>query len=711
MRFIYMVLVSFTVLWALWPVAGQAATERQTQLRLIAESNKIEPGETLSIAVEQTIAEGWHTYWVNPGDSGEAMSARWTAPDGFSVSSLQFPAPARIPVGPLVSYGYERRAVMVQDITAPASLPAGKITLDVRLSLLVCADICIPEQDHLTLVLNDPDAAPAGQSAFIEKARAAMPAPYDLGGSWHYRVQGGDVYFTLLDAPSGLYRDLQMRGDVSLIPYEWGVIENSDAPMAVAGDDQFYIRQKKGERDMAEKFTALLSFRDEAGRLHAYDVDMGPVGTGTGTGTGAVTAQAPQSGFMGAILFALLGGLILNLMPCVFPVLSMKAMSLVKMGERERKHAQIYSLYYTAGILVCFLLLAAVLILLREGGAQIGWGFQFQNPLIVLSLSLLFFVLGLNMSGLFEMGTRLMGMGAKMTGGDGARSSFLTGMLAAIVATPCTAPFMGVAIGYAMTQPRIAALSVFVALGVGLALPFLLLSFVPSLQRALPKPGAWMQTMRELLAFPLYASAAWLVWVYTVQTSSGGLLFALMMMVVTAFLLWLGARMPKGGVRRVLARLFILLMVVGMVASALIYDGLRKAGDHSTSVTMHLQGGEEPFTPARLSALLENEDRPVFVNMTAAWCITCKVNERVALNTKETRALFATQNIAYLKGDWTNENPDITAYLAEYGRNGVPLYVFYGARGADGARPEPVVLPQILTQAIMRDTLSAPLAE
>jgi len=390
----------------------------------------------------------------------------------------------------------------------------------------------------------------------------------------------------------------------------------------------------------------------------------------------------------------------LNLMPCVFPVLSMKALSLVKLKDKEIAKARINGIAYTLGILACFALIAGVLLVLKASGSQVGWGFQLQHPAIILFLAYLFFTLGLNLIGFFEIDFGLSNMGQSLTRKTGMTGSFFTGVLATLVATPCTAPFMGVAMGYALTQPALISMLIFLALGFGLAFPYLALTFSPALRHILPRPGAWMETFRQVLAFPMFASACWLVWVLSQQINHMGQLMALFGMVGIAFGVWLLKRRPahKG------LRLTLLVLVFLSFGFALSNFFTMRTQDAQQTV----QSGEEnweTFSRAKLDDLLKGNES-VFVNMTAAWCITCKVNEKVALNIDSTRALFAKYNVRYLKGDWTNQNPEITNYLEEYGRSGVPIYVFYGPRMESGARPEPVLLPQILTPGIVEETIT-----
>jgi thiol:disulfide interchange protein DsbD len=412
----------------------------------------------------------------------------------------------------------------------------------------------------------------------------------------------------------------------------------------------------------------------------------------------AASAKAAGQGItpIQALLLALVAGVILNLMPCVFPVLSIKILHLTEHAGETQQRVRLHGIAYTVGILSSFTLLAAILYLLRRGGAEIGWGFQLQSPLVVATLAFILFAFGLSLSGILPIGTSLTRVGgSRLLQRTGLSGSFFAGMLATVVATPCTAPFMGASIGFALTQPFYIGLLVFLALGLGLALPFLALAFLPGLQRLLPRPGRWMEVLKQFLAFPLYGTAAWLIWVLSFQVGPAGLIAALGGLVLIAFGAWAyglaQGRSDRAGMAfRSLAALAGLGAV--LIAASVTTD---RAGEVAASTP---EAGYEAFTQQKLDALLAAE-RPVFVNMTAAWCITCLVNERTALSARSVREAFAGKGIAYLKGDWTNRNPEITRLLERFGRSGVPLYVLY----RNGR--EPVVLPQILTQSLVLETI------
>ena len=683
------------------PALAESSVQNHAQIKLIPESTQISAGQTLSIAIEQTLDPGWHSYWVNPGDSGTPLEIEWTLPAGFEAGEIKWPTPHKIPFGPLTNYGYEEKVTLLQTLRAPADLPSDRLTLEAEVTLLVCADICIPETSRHVLTFNEGPAV--DNTALIRAAQDHMPTAAAWAASFSEDRQ--NLKLTLSTAQAEAFADIRME-TLALMPTEWGAVDNSAAVTASLQGPVLTLRQKRGERPLEEfeSLNAVLTYTDQSG---AYKGVMITASAEDNAQAVAAPASASQSRaaqgsttLATALLFALLGGLILNLMPCVFPVLSLKAMSLSRMNAKEQAHAAASGFAYTAGVVLSFALIAGVLMALKAAGAQIGWGFQLQNPAVVYGLALLLFVIGLNLSGVFNLQGRFVNAGASLTGKSGHTGTFFTGVLATLVATPCTAPFMGAAMGYALTQSPVAGMAVFIALGFGLALPYLLLTLIPALRGVMPRPGAWMETFKEFLAFPMYASAAWLVWVLAQQTGTMTVLTALIGFVAVAFALWAWPRRPaQGGLRLLLS-----LIVAGVLAAGLGLGFCEALKPHNAPAAQTENGIWQEFSQSRLTQLLEGND-PVFVDMTAAWCITCKVNERVALDIPQTMALFTAKNVTALKGDWTNQNPEITNFLESHGRKGVPLYVYYGPRGADGQRPDPVILPQLLTPALVAGAL------
>ena len=676
---------------------------------LVTEPRAVEPGKPFTVGIRLSMKDGWHTYWRNPGDSGLATEIAWTLPDGFSAGPIQWPVPERIPVSHLVNYGYERETTLLVEVTPPAGLATGRnVNLTATVSYLVCERECIPGEAKLAASL--PSAAsgagggPDPATAYIfAAARDRLPKP----APWPARIESAGGVLRLRVDAKGIGPDTVASAYV--FPMGETVIEHA-APQALAFDADGFVLTLK-----ASAFASAPPPPDMPGLLvitgpdgpdaaKAYRIGTEPAAkpaapreAAVSPVAAAVAADLSVPAVLGAALFAFLGGLVLNLMPCVFPVLSIKVLSLVTYSGRDRRAVRLSGLAYTAGVVASFLVLAGMLLAIRAGGAGIGWGFQLQSPLTVAALAFLLFGVGLSLSGVVDLGSGIAARAGGVSERAGPLGSFGTGVLAALVATPCTAPFMGAAVGYALTAPAAVALAIFAALGLGLALPFLILTFQPSLLARLPRPGAWMDTLKQVLAFPIYATVAWLIFVLSQQVGPGGLFAALIGLVLIGFAAWTWrwAVMGEGWPRR---------LGQGLAAAALsclaaLSWSITSDPGPGERATASSSGGAERYSQARLDQL-RSEDRPVFVNMTAAWCITCIVNERVVLSRPAIQAAFEGKRIVYLKGDWTNQNPEITRLLEQHGRSGVPLYVVYSGRG------EPKVLPQILTESIVLEGLS-----
>ncbi|SFU62855.1 thiol:disulfide interchange protein DsbD [Methylobacterium sp. 174MFSha1.1] len=673
---------------------------------LVTQESAVAPGATLTAGLRLTMKPGWHVYWRNPGDSGLPPEIAWSLPAGFSAGAIAWPAPERIPVGDLMNFGYEGEVLLTVPVTAPETLGSGPVPLRAKVSYLVCERECVPGEASLSTSL---PVAPAGTSprpdprhaALFAQGRERLPVP----APWPVRmVQDGATPVLTVDAP-----ELKAR-DVAFFPYSETALEHAAEQVATSDATGLHLRLQRSSQAApdapAPRADGVLTFTEETGsgpvrRAYALgDATPAPASAAPATPVAAapVTAAAPAEaeGLWQAALLAFLGGLLLNLMPCVFPVLSIKVLSLVRHSGESPGRVRLHGLAYAVGVLATFLGLAGLLIALRAGGAQIGWGFQLQSPLVVAGLAYGLFAMGLSLSGVWHLGGRAAALGDGLTRRAGLAGSFFTGVLATVVATPCTAPFMGAAVGYGLTQGAAVALTVFAALGLGLALPFALLAAWPALLRRLPRPGAWMETLKGLLAFPLYLTVAWLTWVLSQQVGPAGLMAGLTGLVLVGFCAWLSARTATAaGLARRVGLAALMLGLLGLAGLLVALDR-----DRAGPAAVASADGIEPFTQARLDALLA-ERRPVFVNMTAAWCITCQVNDRATLRAASVREAFKAHDVAQLKGDWTNQNPEITRVLEANGRSGVPLYLLYDGRGGVA------VLPQILTEATVRDALAA----
>jgi len=666
------------------PARAQIDPLPKVQARLVADNDQVSPGAVVAVALEENIRPGWHTYWRNPGDAGAPSQIAWSLPEGWLAGEIEWPYPKELPVGPLMDFGYEGKVWLLTSLHVPADAKPGAALVHAKASWLVCKEICIPEDTQLALPLsvsNAPSSAYPNIAAQFSAARAMLPmrAPWSATFSWNKEL---NVYFAT---------GAVARSDTAhFFPYENGLIEGS-APQ-LRGDAAGGIVLKLAPEKKARPSRALegvLELASVTGAVRAFAVK-------------AVPGIVPQAHFANpaalslplALMFAVAGGLILNLMPCVLPVLAMKALAIAAKSGKESRSATQEALAYGAGAILSFVVLGGVIVALRAGGHTIGWGFQLQEPAAVAGFALLMFAVALNLSGVFEVPG--IGAGQALAGRGGLAGAFFTGALAVAVAAPCTAPFMAGALGYALTQSDAVALGVFAALGAGFAVPFTAIGIWPGLRRYLPKPGAWMPRLRQLLAFPMYATALWLAWVFSIQSGPSYLIGLLAAALALAFGLWVfGATQNAQRVTRALGALPVVLSLLAMSVFMTRLHGTPQGARLPALADIPSQS----FTPARLTAL-RAERRPIFVNATAAWCVTCLVNERVALNDASVRAAFRARNVAYLVADWSQRNPDVSTLLDAHGRDGVPLYLYYAPEAADAK-----ILPQILTPGEILDAL------
>ncbi|HEY1795608.1 MAG TPA: protein-disulfide reductase DsbD domain-containing protein [Stellaceae bacterium] len=652
--------------------------------RLVAESGSAAPGSVLWTDLHLDIKPGWHVYWRNPGDAGIATAIDWHLAPGFSAGPIEWPVPKRFVVGDLANYGYEKTADLLVPIKTPQDI-TGSARLAAHATWLVCAEICIPGETDLTLSLPAGSGAPdPASTALFAEARTRLPQAAPSPISFTTDARGYHLHIPE-SAVAGL-----ANPQATFFPYDGNAIDQAAAqPAATTGNGLTLSLAKPSTPNApaAKQLDGVLALHGEgAAAPRAYAISAEP---GAAPVDAAAQPVSKAVHWWEAVLLAVLGGLVLNLMPCVFPILSLKVLSLAKLAHRD--DALRHGIAYAAGVVGSFVVLGGTLLVLREGGTALGWGFQLQSPVVVGLLAYLLLAMGLSLSGVAEFGTGLVGAGAGFVERGGTVGAFATGVLATVVATPCTAPFMGTALGFALIAPGPVALAVFAALGVGLAAPFLVAAAIPGARRRLPKPGAWMIVTRQVLAFPLYGTVAWLVWVLMQETAPGDALMVLFGLVAVAFAVWVYGR-TRAGPRRLGSALAAIGIAVAVVLAA-------RPGSTAAAPQAALRDGlpYEPFSSARLAALTA-EKKPVFVNLTASWCITCLFNEKATLDSDAVRSAFSAHGVTALKGDWTRRNPDITAFLERHGRSGVPLYLLYDKNG------DATVLPQILTE---REVLSA----
>jgi thiol:disulfide interchange protein DsbD len=652
---------------------------------LVTDTDAVPAGGSFRAALRLRLAPGWHTYWKNPGDAGAAPELALTLPDGAKAGPIAWPTPRRMEESGLTTYAYTDDVLLPVTVTLGPS--GGPTDLTAHADWLVCKDICVPEEGDFHLTLPVGPIAPSAQAPLFAAADRATPRT----APWEARIAPDGTLWV-----GGAELTPATVTDAWFIPDQPGQIQDDAAqPLSVRqGGFTLALQPAKGFHAQSD-LAGVLSVRDRAGLETDVALQAQP----------GLPPASPAVPLLRMLGLAVLGGLILNLMPCVFPVLAMKVVALA--GGAANRRARTHAASYAAGVLLAFAVLGGVLLAARAAGSAAGWGFQFQSPVFVAAMTWLLFGVGLNLSGVFSVGAGVAGAGQGLTRHEGHAGSFFTGLLAVLVATPCTAPFMGVAIAGALVAPPPVTILVFLAMGVGLAAPYVLLTLLPGLARLMPRPGPWMEVLRQVLAFPMYAAAAWLLWVVSQEAGSGGVLATAAGLVLLGFAGWaLGGAQTAAlrGHRPAGRRAFQAASVAAALGAVGVLAGIGLAPDSDRTQPLQAIGAETaaplPFTPARLAAL-RAEGRPVFVNMTAAWCVTCLLNERVAIATAPVQSAFAAHDIAYLKGDWTRQDPAITDFLRNHGRDGVPLYVYYPPGGA-----APVVLPQILTEGVVLDRIA-----
>ena len=690
---------------------GAAAVRTpHVEAELVADRTALVPGHPLTVALRLAMDRGWHTYWQNPGDSGLPTTLAWKLPSGVTAGPIQWPAPRVIRVGPLANYGYEGEVLLPTDIRIVPELGSGQpITLSARADWLVCKEICIPEGVDLSLTL--PIVADAGLGQpdprwgdAIARTRTTIPRPlqeWDVSASGRGQV----VDLVLTPKPGSPPADL---GALRFFPFVEGQIEASGR-QTIARDGSTITLSLPVATQRVGAFTrvaGVLTANPQIGGAPAAIVDAPLSGT-----VAAATVSAPRAGSavaspvpaqsslsLGvAIGFALLGGLLLNLMPCVFPVLSLKVLGFAKAGE-SRASMRKHGVAFAVGIIVSFWLLAAALVALRAAGEQLGWGFQLQSPAVIAALALLFFILALNLSGVFEVSQLVPSRISTWNARNPVLNDALSGGLAVLIASPCSAPFMGAALGYALAEAPLSTWLIFTALGAGMALPYLALAFFPRWRERLPKPGAWMVRLKQLLAFPLYATVLWLLWVLGAQLDNDAVARLGAALLLVAFALWAWQAMRTGGRRAwgVAAAVG----VAGALAVAWPVVLVSMSEDMPLAAKPVAQDSSwQEFSPERVSQLV-GAGRTVFVDFTAAWCVTCQVNKRLVLNSDAVRDAFLRRNVALVRADWTRRDPVIGAALSGLGRDGVPVYVLYSPG------KEPRLLPEVLRRQDVLEALA-----
>ncbi len=688
----------FAILLGLSPARAQVdlnKRELNVPATLVAESQQVQAGQSVTLAFVMTPKPTWHGYWENPGDAGIGMSFDWNLPDGVTAGKAQYPVPDTLLISGIMNYIYKGDYAVLVNLVVSERVKPGPLPISVKSEWLACTDeVCVPEQDELSINLQvvGPDAAVSLDNAF-NGYRDALPR--QLGSAATFTVKD-DLFRLSIPFPANL--DIEQ-------PYffikEDGIVDYG-APQKVNRDGDRLIIETAARGDALQAISGVLKIGPSMGlslKASTGDVTMSGVPIGSGGDEGNFLGGGDQSKtslLLIALGGAIVGGLLLNLMPCVFPILSLKAISLAKAGG-DQSIVRRDALAYTAGVVLVATALGALLLALRASGAAVGWAFQLQDPRIIFGLLALVTAIGFNLAGLFELPN--VNFGNKLADKDGAAGSFWTGALAAFVATPCTGPFMAAALGATIILPPIAALIIFAGLGVGLALPFLLIAFVPAIRNRLPKPGAWLDSFRKAMAIPMFLTSIGLIWLLGRQIGEDALALSLIFLLLVVLILWwFGGKQLKGQSGGFLTSGAIIAAIIGGV---MFLPGDDAMDSQRVATASSATLPSEPFSEARLSEL-RAANQPVFAYFTADWCITCKANEAAAVQRQETADAFAAANVAVLMGDWTRPDPVISKFLEKHGRAGVPLYLYY-APGKD-----PVILPQILTVGTLTDLVTQP---
>ena len=645
----------------------------QSSVTLLTESNQVGGEETLLVGLEFNLSPGWHTYWENPGDSGEGASIKWNLPSGFKASTILWPGPERIPVEPLMTYGYEDKALLLTEIKSPKEF-SNPVKISAKINWLTCKDICIPQEGQVDMTLIK---GPKVANQFTSKLKeVALTVPKNFPSPYRVSVINEKIFLQFEKEGS---RNIS---EAYFFPKEYGLVNYTADQKLERNDNSFSLELSSAEVQLkTNTLKGVLKLKVD-GIKEFYTLDL-PLEKNTNNPLVTIS-------LLTAIIFAFLGGIILNAMPCVFPILSIKILSFIEQSQGSKEKLFHHGLVFSAGVLTTFLAVSALLIFLRASGEAIGWGYQLQSPWVVSLLIYLFVVIGIVFMGNIVLGSSFGNLGTLVQNQKDLTSSFFTGVLAVIVASPCTAPFMGPALGLALLQPGLKSIVIFLALGIGFSLPYLILSIYPQLLSKLPKPGEWMQTLKQIMAFPMWASALWLAWVLSSQVDMQSVFAVLLGALLIALGLWLMEKTQNSA--SILRRLTLIFSLGLMIFSIWL---LPITSDNNSP---SLKNEENAFSVQKLNSL-RSEQKMVFLNFTADWCITCKVNEAIALNQDKVKKVLDEKNIIYLKADWTRKDPEIASMLASYGRTGVPLYLLFPSQG------DPIILPELLTEDLLLDFL------
>ena len=675
-------------------------TTEQIQAELVAHApDGVDPGKTVWVGLQLRHQPEWHTYWKNSGDSGLATRLSWTLPAGVLAGDIAWPLPVKIPIGNLANYGYENTVLLPVPLTiTPDFKPSvvnPELAIKLQASWLVCKLECVPQDGEFVLRIPVKGSTAIHGAAF-DAALKAQPQALKKAGS--IAIEGQTLKVSVAGLPVGLQgKNLDFFPETPEIietaarwKQSWqGEVWTAEVPLSPHRSASPEVMPLVLAGKMGNERLGFITQAKVSGTWPAM-VPLSLSGAATSSPPISVSSNLPVSLWM-AMLGALLGGMILNLMPCVFPVLAIKVVGFARHGSNQRRQ-RVGGLAYSAGVVLTFVALGALMLVLRSAGEQLGWGFQLQSPAVVAALAVLFTVIGLNLAGLFEFGQFVPSNVAMLEAKNPSVNAFLSGILAVVIASPCTAPFMGASLGLALALPAAQALAIFATLGLGMALPYLAASWSPALARKLPRPGVWMATFRHAMAFPMFATVVWLVWVLGQQSGINGAAALLALLLSLALVIW--ALGLQGRSRMVMAT--VSLAALAFLAGSIGQNVIKPLASNNATASPALW---QPWSPGKVDQVLAT-GTPVFVDFTAAWCVTCQYNKSTTLANKEVLADLAARQVTLLRADWTRRDADITATLAQLGRNGVPVYVLYQTGRA------PVVLSEILSVSEVRSALA-----
>ena len=638
-------------------------TASNSKIVLVSESTTLQPKDSLYLGIKFELEKDWHTYWENPGDAGEGAVIKWSLPDGVSSSEILWPGPERIPVDPLMTFGYNNEVILLTKISTSDKIDF-PIELNAQVSWFTCKDICIPQDGNVSIVINEGELNKSNDYAEINQYVDKLPKEF----LENYKVEKLDEKYFLQSTLEKNNFD-----SIYFFPREYGLTDYVENQIYEKNENSFSLEVKASETGMKlTNFDGVIQAVNSEGTFF-FDVNF------------PLNIQNEDKNLFLLLVFAFLGGLILNIMPCVFPILSIKVLRFIQYSEDSSVETYKFGLSYSLGVILSFLLIALILIGLKSSGEVIGWGFQLQYPLVISILFYLFIALGFLFMSNLIIGSQLGNLNSLVKVNNESFESFLTGILAVVVASPCTAPFMGSAIGFALLQPSFNSILIFLSLGLGFALPYFILSIKPTLLSFLPRPGPWMETFKQFMAFPMWASALWLLWVLSGQVDSDTVILVLIGGLTLSLSLWL---LEKNTTEIKLVKWIVRGTAIVLIGFSIYIIPT------SYSTKEEIFTKDEIYSEQRLREL-RNSNQIVFLNFTADWCITCKVNERVALKTQKVQKILDSESINYLEADWTRKDEMIASKLEEFGRSGVPLYLLYPSKG------KPIILPEILTEDIL----------